>query len=276
RFKDFRSAGVTRISMGVQALNDEDLRRLGRLHSTAEAKRAFEIARSTFDRVSFDLIYARQGQSVTDWERELREALAMAVDHLSLYQLTIEPGTAFGDRFARGRLRELPDEETSADMFAVTQEITATAGMPAYEVSNHAAPGAESRHNRLYWRYGDWAGIGPGAHGRLTRDGRRQAIESVRAPQNWLAAVENDGAGESGRDTLTAQEEADEYLLMSLRLTEGMDIRRHRQLGGHLPQASLQHLQELSLVESDGNHVRTTTTGRMVLNAVIRELGTAE
>ena len=182
KFRAFREAGVNRVSMGVQALRDADLRRLGRLHSVAEARQAFDIARNCFDRVSFDLIYARQDQTLADWQAELREALSMAVDHLSMYQLTIEDGTAFGDRFARGGLKGLPDDDVQADMYAATQDICAEHGMPAYEVSNHARAGAESRHNLIYWRMGDYAGIGPGAHGRLTLNGRRWATVAPRAP----------------------------------------------------------------------------------------------
>ncbi|MCB1404002.1 MAG: radical SAM protein, partial [Rhodobacteraceae bacterium] len=186
RFRGFRDAGVNRVSMGIQALDEGDLRRLGRMHSVAEAIRAYEIARDTFERVSFDLIYARQGQTLDQWRAELGRALALAVDHLSLYQLTIEDGTRFGDMHARGRLRGLPDADLAADMFAVTQETCDAAGMGGYEISNHARPGAESRHNLIYWRYGDYAGIGPGAHGRLTVGGRRWAIESPRSPEAWL------------------------------------------------------------------------------------------
>ncbi|MEM8539192.1 MAG: radical SAM family heme chaperone HemW, partial [Pseudomonadota bacterium] len=165
RFAAFRDAGVNRVSMGVQALNDKDLRALGRLHTAAEAMLAFDIARNVFDRVSFDLIYARQGQSLSAWRNELNAALSLAVDHLSLYQLTIEEGTAFGARYAAGKLRDLPDDDLSADMYALTQEVCAARGFDGYEVSNHARQGAESAHNQIYWRYGDYAGIGPGAHG---------------------------------------------------------------------------------------------------------------
>ena len=171
RFAGYRDAGVNRVSMGIQALNDADLKALGRLHSVSEARAAFDIARSVFDRVSFDLIYARQGQSLADWQNELRLALSMAVDHLSLYQLTIEDGTAFGDRFAAGRLKGLPNDECAADMYFATQDICSELGMPGYEISNHAAPGQESRHNLIYWQSGDYVGIGPGAHGRITRGG---------------------------------------------------------------------------------------------------------
>ncbi len=182
KFRAFSQGGVSRISMGVQALNDRDLKRLGRIHSVAEARQAFDIARETFDRVSFDLIYARQDQTLDDWHSELGEALSMAIDHLSLYQLTIEQGTAFGDRYAAGRLRGLPEDDLAADMYQATQDICNAAGLGAYEVSNHARPGSESRHNMIYWRYGDYAGIGPGAHGRITRNGQRFATEAFSSP----------------------------------------------------------------------------------------------
>ena len=182
RFIGYRAAGVNRVSLGVQALNDPDLRRLGRLHSADEARAAFDLARGTFERVSFDLIYARQDQSLAQWDAELDEALSMAADHLSLYQLTIEDGTAFGSRFAAGGLRGLPDEDLSADMFALTQQRTAEAGLPAYEISNHAKPGSESRHNLIYWSGGDYIGIGPGAHGRVTTSAGRVATEATSAP----------------------------------------------------------------------------------------------
>ena len=186
RFRGYRDAGVNRLSMGVQALNDADLRALGRMHDTAEAVRAFEVARGIFPRVSFDLIYARQGQTLADWRAELGRALALAIDHLSLYQLTIEPGTRFGELAARGRLRGLPAPDAAADMYLATQEICAAAGLAGYEISNHARPGAESRHNLVYWRYGDYAGVGPGAHGRLTAR-RRPLGDRMAAPARGLA-----------------------------------------------------------------------------------------
>ncbi|MEM1234949.1 MAG: radical SAM family heme chaperone HemW, partial [Pseudomonadota bacterium] len=178
KFLEFRDAGVNRVSMGVQALNDADLRKLGRMHSAADAMRALEKAKVAFDRVSIDLIYARQDQSVDAWRAELSQALSLDLDHLSLYQLTIEPGTIFAKRHRAGRLLGLPQEDISADMWDITQELTQEAGMPAYEVSNHARLGAESQHNILYWSGGDWGGIGPGAHGRLTIDGKRWATET--------------------------------------------------------------------------------------------------
>lgn len=272
RFAGYADAGVNRLSMGVQALNDHDLRRLGRLHSVAEAQAAFEVARGCFPRVSFDLIYARQDQSRGAWAAELREALAMAVDHLSLYQLSIEEGTAFGARAAAGGLRGLPSDDLSADMYLETQDILGAAGMPAYEVSNHARDDAESRHNLIYWRQGDWAGVGPGAHGRLTIDGVRWATEAHRAPGAWLAAVRS-GSGELPRSALPMEEQATEYLLMSMRLAEGMDILRYERLAGRrLDPARVVALADMGMVESDGRRLRTTGAGRPLLNAILREL----
>ena len=272
RFAAYAGAGVNRLSMGVQALNDDDLRRLGRLHSVADARAAFDIARATFPRVSFDLIYARQDQTRAAWTAELREALAMAVDHLSLYQLTIEDGTAFGARAAAGGLRGLPDDDLAADMYLETQNICAGTGMPAYEVSNHAVPGSESRHNLIYWRQGDWVGIGPSAHGRLTMGGQRLATEAMRAPGAWLAAV-SQGSGELPRQVIPPEEQATEYLLMSLRLAEGMDISRYRQMAGKdLDQTRIDQLVGLDLVEQSTERLKVTTSGRPVLNAILREI----
>ena len=273
RFRGFRDAGVNRVSMGVQALNDADLRRLGRLHSVAEARQAFDIARKCFDRVSFDLIYARQDQTLDHWRAELNEALSMAVDHLSMYQLTIEDGTAFGDRFARGGLKGLPDEDVQADMYAVTQEVCAAHGMPAYEVSNHARPGAESRHNLVYWRMGDYVGIGPGAHGRVTLDGQRWATVAPKAPGAWLTMVEAGRAGEEPREVVLPEEQATEYLLMSLRLSEGADMARYEALAGAaLDAGKLTDLEALGLIAVDQGRLCAMPAGRAVLNGVLREL----
>lgn len=273
RFRAYSEGGVNRVSMGMQALNDTDLARLGRMHSAAEGRAAFDIARSHFARVSFDLIYARQDQDLTAWEAELREALAMAVDHFSLYQLTIEEGTAFGRRAAAGKLTGLPDEELAADMYLRTQEICEAAGLPAYEVSNHAREGAESRHNLIYWRYGDYAGIGPGAHGRLTLGGSRQATETPKAPALWLQSVEQRGSGELPREALPLEDQAVEFLLFGLRLSEGIDPERYRALSGtDLPAEKLADLGELGLVETVDGRIRATREGRAVLNGVIREL----
>ncbi|AHD02624.1 radical SAM family heme chaperone HemW [Leisingera methylohalidivorans] len=272
RFAGYRDAGVNRVSMGIQALNDEDLHRLGRIHSVSEAKAAFDIARNCFDRVSFDLIYARQGQTLKGWEAELREALSMAIDHLSLYQLTIEDGTAFGDRYARGKLRGLPPDDTAADMYQATQEICASYGMGGYEVSNHAKPGSESRHNLIYWRYGDYAGIGPGAHGRLTLNGSRYATETHLAPGAWLEAVRN-GNGESLRDRLSPEEAAVEYIMMGMRLSEGLDMVRFAGLSGaDLPENRLADLVQMGMVTISDQRLCTTEQGRALLNAVLREL----
>lgn len=272
RFAGYRDAGVNRISMGIQALNDADLRRLGRIHSVAEAKAAFDIARNCFDRVSFDLIYARQGQTPQDWQAELTEALSMSIDHLSLYQLTIEESTAFGDRYARGKLRDLPSDDSAADMYQLTQDICAAHGMPAYEVSNHAVPGAESRHNLIYWRYGDYVGIGPGAHGRITLDGARYATETHRAPGAWLQAVSN-GSGENLREALEREDAAVECLMMGMRLREGLDMERYAQLSGTpLNADKLQDLAKMGMISISGQRLHATDKGRAVLNAILRDL----
>lgn len=269
RFAGYRNAGVNRISMGIQALNDNDLRRLGRLHSAAEARAAFEVARRLFDRVSFDLIYARQDQPLSVWEGELRNALGMAIDHLSLYQLTIEDGTAFGDRHRIGGLKGLPDEDLSADMFTLTRDICADMGFPAYEVSNHARIGAESQHNLNYWRGGDYAGIGPGAHGRITTAAGRVATVSCRAPGAWLDAVEKRGSGEEPRQTMTADDCAAEYVMMGMRLTEGLLI---TPVADAIKQVELQMLVDQDLVWSADGRIGTTEGGTLVLNHIIRKL----
>ncbi|WP_372571534.1 radical SAM family heme chaperone HemW [Ruegeria jejuensis] len=272
RFAGYRDAGVNRISMGIQSLNDDDLRRLGRIHTVDEARAAFDIARNCFDRVSFDLIYARQDQTHEDWSTELTQALSMAVDHLSLYQLTIEDGTAFGDRYARGKLRGLPEDDAAADMYLATQEICARHGLPAYEVSNHARPGSESRHNQIYWRYGDYLGIGPGAHGRLTIDGQRYATETYRMPSEWVKAVKS-GSGDTLRTPLSSAEQAEEYMMMSMRLSQGLDIDRYTNLSGSpINSHKMSQLIELGMIEQDGAMLRATPTGRPVLNAILREL----
>ena len=273
RFRAYREAGVNRLSMGVQALNDLDLQRLGRLHSLDEALRAFATARESFERVSFDLIYARQDQTPEEWARELDRALGLAVDHLSLYQLTIEDGTAFGARHAAGGLRGLPNEGRSVALYEITQDRCSAAGMPAYEVSNHARVGAESRHNLIYWRGGDYAGIGPGAHGRLTLGGVRWATEALQMPEAWLERVEREGAGEVPRAAMTGPERAVEYLLMSLRLSEGSVLERFAALNGRpLDLAEVADLEGLGMVEVRAGRIVATAQGRMVLNAILRRL----
>ncbi|WP_458792563.1 radical SAM family heme chaperone HemW [Yoonia sp. MH D7] len=272
RFAGYRQAGVNRISMGVQAMNDVDLKALGRLHTHAEALAAFDIARREFDRVSFDLIYARQNQSLEAWRAELSTALSLAVDHLSLYQLTIESGTAFGDRYAAGKLRGLPDDDRAADIYELTQELCENAGFPAYEVSNHARSGAESLHNKIYWKYGDYAGIGPGAHGRLTVQGKRSATEAPLAPGLWRKKVSEIGTGESVRVELSTTDAATEFLLMGLRLTEGVDLARLGQNEIACFKVKITELAQMGMVSLDGSQLRVTPKGRPVLNAVLRHL----
>ena len=272
RFRGYAEAGVNRVSMGIQALNDADLRALGRLHTVKEALAAFDIARETFKRVSFDLIYARQNQTLAAWRAELAQALSLAVDHLSLYQLTIEPGTAFGDRYRAGKLRGLPEDDLAADMYEATQELCEASGLNAYEVSNHAKPGAESRHNLIYWRYGDYVGVGPGAHGRITVGERKYATETALRPEDWLNAVDL-GNGESLRQALSRPEQAEEYLMMGLRISQGIDIQRFSALSGTPPAPDkIAHLSSVGMVEQTGDTLRVTPQGRMVLNAVIKEL----
>ena len=273
RFRAFRDAGVNRVSMGLQALNDADLKRLGRLHSAAEGRAAYGIAREVFDRVSFDLIYARQYQELDDWRAELAEALTLAADHLSLYQLTIEPGTAFGERHAIGRLGGLVEDDTAAEMYDLTQDMCEAAGLPAYEVSNHASDMAQSRHNLIYWRGGDYAGIGPGAHGRITLGGQRFATETDLSPLGWLRRVETAGCGETLRDAVSRREQAEEYAMMALRLSEGLDRGRFRRLNGQdFEPDVLDRLDSLGMIEVSDTRIRTTLDGRRVLNAVLRDL----
>ncbi len=273
RFSGYAAAGVNRVSVGVQALRDDALRRLGRLHSAAEARAALETARGLFPRASIDLIYARQDQRPGDWRQELEEALDWGLDHLSLYQLTIEPGTAFGARHAAGGLHGLPDEDAAAEMFAITQEVCAAAGRPGYEISNHAAPGSEGRHNLIYWRYGAYAGVGPGAHGRHDTGGVFAATETVLSPERWLTVVEQAGHGLSSVTAVPPAEQAEEYLMMALRLAEGASLRRHRSLGGAaLPDARITDLTAQGMLARTGDRIRATDAGRPVLNAVLRGL----
>jgi oxygen-independent coproporphyrinogen-3 oxidase len=246
---------------------------LWRLHTAQEARNAFYIARATFDRISFDLIYSRQNQSMADWEAELTEALEMAVDHLSLYQLTIEQGTRFYDLRRMGKLRGMPDSDLSADMYVRTQEICEAANMPAYEVSNHAKPGSESRHNLIYWRYGDYIGVGPGAHGRITQDGQKFATETRLMPDAWLDAVATNKNGELDQETIIPASTAAEYLMMSLRLNEGTNLGRYRALSGHeLSSSKISQLIDDGLLKRDNHSISTTQQGRLLLNAVLREL----
>ncbi len=273
RFRGYRDAGVNRVSLGVQALNDRDLQFLGRLHGVAEALSAIELARATFPRLSFDLIYARPNQDVTAWISELETAIGLAADHLSLYQLTIERGTPFFELHRTGKL-VVPDGELSADLYAATQEVTAAHGLPAYEVSNHARPGAESRHNLTYWRYGDYAGLGAGAHGRLSIAGDRIGTANLHRPEDWLNRVEAAGYGIETEERLDREAQADELMLMGLRLREGMDLARWRRLAGRsLTPDREAHLIEHGLVERLGeDRLRCTPAGMLVLDAVVADL----
>ncbi len=274
RFAGYRAAGVNRVSLGVQALNDADLRFLGRLHDVGQALSAIRLARETFPRLSFDLIYARPGQTTDAWRDELDRAIDLAADHLSLYQLTVEEGTPFAALHAAGKL-PVPDADHAAALYDQTQEVTASRGLPGYEVSNHAVPGAESRHNLIYWRYGDYAGIGPGAHGRFGMEGEgRMVTITQRHPETWLAAVERQGPGIAETEALDAAAQADEMLLMGLRLHEGLDVARWERLSGRaFDVRRLAMLQEEGLVEPFGNaRLRVTPKGRLLLNAVVAEL----
>ena len=273
RFEGYRAAGVNRVSLGVQALDDASLRRLGRLHSVDQALGAIDLARRTFPRLSFDLIYARPGQTVDEWEAELTRAIDLAADHLSLYQLTIEEGTPFHALHRAGRL-VVPDDDASAAMFGATRALTEARGLPLYEVSNHARPGAESRHNLTYWRYGDYAGIGPGAHGRLSIDGHRWATRVTAHPETWLEEVERDGVGLAERALLDPEQIGDEMLVMGMRLTEGIDTARWSATTGRtLDPGREAALREHGLVERLGDHrLRATHSGLLVLDAVLAEL----
>ena len=273
RFRGYRQAGVNRISIGVQSLRDDQLRFLGRLHDVAAARTAIGIARGIFERMSFDLIYARPGQNERDWAAELSEAIELAADHLSLYQLTIEQGTPFFDLRKNGRL-VMPDAENAARMFEITQEICEKKGLPSYETSNHARPGAECRHNLVYWRMGDYAGIGPGAHGRLTQEGRRFATATERNPETWLQQVERTGDGLVEDTPLSLEEQGDEFLLMGLRLAEGVDLQRYGSFGGQeIDRERLDDLVRHGMLERLGpSRVRTTPAGALVLDAVVADL----
>lgn len=276
RLAEFRAAGVNRVSLGVQALDDAALKFLGRGHDGAEARAAVATAARLFARYSFDLIYARPDQSVAEWERELDLALAMAGEHLSVYQLTIEHGTAFASAYARGAFA-LPDDELAGALYEATQAKLEASGLAAYEISNHARPGAACRHNLVYWRYGDYVGIGPGAHGRLTLAGAKHATRQRRAPEAWLAAVEAAGHATEERVALGATERREEMLMLGLRLAEGVARERfERETGGTLEAAldptALADLQAGGFLTLDAHGLRATPAGRQRLNAVLARL----
>jgi putative oxygen-independent coproporphyrinogen III oxidase len=271
-FRGYRSAGVNRVSVGVQALNEADLKALGRQHSPDEALAAFRLAAKIFPRVSFDMIYARPQQTTAQWKEELTRALAEQQGHMSLYQLTIEPGTAYFDLHAKGSL-VVPDEDRATDMFELTQELTEKAGLNAYEVSNHAKPGQESRHNLLYWRYGEYVGVGPGAHARIADGENRRAIVMEKYPETWRKNVGENGHG-IVEDTIVApKDQASEYLIMGLRISEGIDLARYEKLNGMAMDANkIAGLKSLGLIKREGSQLKATIQGRRLLNALITEL----
>jgi oxygen-independent coproporphyrinogen-3 oxidase len=272
RFTDYRAAGVNRLSLGVQALNDADLKMLGRLHNVEEAKRALTLAQKTFERVSLDLIYARPDQTVEAWRNELNEALAFGTEHLSLYQLTIEPATPFATLHRTGKL-VIPDEDRAAELYETTQELAEAAGRPAYEISNHARPGAEARHNLIYWRYGSYAGVGPGAHGRLDLNGKRHATSTERLPERWREQVLRVGHGLVEIREITDADAAREHLLMNLRLAEGLGLGAYRARWGTGPDESrVAPLVEEGLITVKEDRLTATPRGRLVLNGVIAAL----
>lgn len=272
-FRGYRAAGVNRVSVGVQALDAADLAALGRQHTPEEALAAFRLAARIFPRVSFDMIYARPGQSVDGWKQELKRALSEQQGHMSLYQLTIEPGTRYFDLHEKGAL-VVPEEDVAAALYEVTQELTEVAGLPAYEVSNHAVAGQESRHNLLYWRYGDYAGVGPGAHARIAAGGGRLATVAEKHPETWRSLVGSKGHGLAEQSLVNPAEQAREYLLMGLRIAEGIDRNRYEKLAGKaMDEVRLENLVGLGLIRRRGNHrIAATAAGRQVLNAVIAEL----
>ncbi len=272
RFGDIAQAGVNRVSLGLQALDNDALAFLGRAHDVAEGLAALDTAQAAFDRVSFDLIYARPGQSLDEWDAELARALRFGTEHLSLYQLTIEPGTRFATLAAKGELA-LPDEDSAAELYEHTRTVAASAGLPAYEVSNHARPGAESRHNLTYWRYQDYAGIGPGAHGRRT--GHETARH--KKPENWLNAVARNGHGAQIDQPLSPRNRATEALVMGLRLDEGIDLGRiatlgEAEIGVLIDLSQLAMLEREALAVRDGDRLTITERGMPVLEAILRTL----
>lgn len=273
RFRGYRAAGVNRVSLGVQSLDPEALAALGRLHSVDEALAAVSLASSIFPRVSFDLIYARPDQTPEAWREELQRGLGQGTEHLSLYQLTIEEGTPYFALHRAGKLKT-PDENTARALWDVTQETCEHAGLPAYEISNHAGPGAESRHNLVYWRYGEYAGIGPGAHGRLVVDGVRRELSTERNPELWASAVEADGSGLVMNQSLSHEAQADEFLLMGLRLKEGIDLTRFFRLAGRrIDDRRIDDLIMDGMVERVGkDRLRVTPEGFPVLDAVVADL----
>jgi putative oxygen-independent coproporphyrinogen III oxidase len=276
KFRAFRTAGVNRVSLGVQSLREDDLKFLGRRHDAKEARRAIEDAANTFDRYSYDLIYARPNQTVDAWKSELKEALSIAKDHISLYQLTIEKGTPFYIQHERGDFK-IPEEELAGDLYEATQEVMIEAGMPAYEISNHAKAGQESRHNQTYWRYTDYVGIGPGAHGRLTIDGKKLGTRGHRAPDMWLERVAANAHGSHEFEELSHRDRFVECLMMGMRLEEGILIARLEEEGGAtfselINPGKIQAMQDEGLLNFDGQILKPTREGMQRLNGVLQYL----
>jgi putative oxygen-independent coproporphyrinogen III oxidase len=272
-FRGYRTAGVNRVSVGVQALNEDDLIALGRQHSPQEALAAFKLAAQIFPRVSFDMIYARPQQSLQSWREELTRALSEQQGHMSLYQLTIEPETRYADLFAAGKL-VIPTDDLSADLYDLTQELTDKAGLPCYEISNHAKPGHESQHNLLYWRYGEYVGVGPGAHGRLVNGTNTMATATEKYPETWHKLVQTQGHGLIQDDVTNPAAQAREMLLMGLRIDEGIDLNRYEALAGKaMDQSKITAMADMGFVEMRSNtRLAATQAGRRLLNAVIAEL----
>ncbi len=272
KFKEYYDAGINRLSVGVQALNDKDLKRLGRLHSVNEAINAIEISNSIFNHTSLDLIYARQDQTIDDWSAELTRALELETSHLSLYQLTIEDGTMFGALSKKGKLKGLPVDDQAANLYEVTQEICNKFNLPAYEISNHSKPGSESRHNLIYWRYGDYLGVGPGAHGRITIDNKKLATVGRHDPREWLNAVRNSKKYET-ITPISSVDQAKEYMVMGLRISEGISLSRVKEICDHkIDENNINYLTDLGLITVDDDRLLVNTSGRIILNQIINKL----
>ena len=273
KFKSFRESGINRLSMGIQALNDNDLKRLGRLHTAKEAEAAFKIAAQHFDRVSFDLMYGRQNQTVKDWEKELLTAIAMSIGHLSLYQLTIEDNTRFGDLFANGKLLGLPKDDTSVEFYNLTQNICDANGLPSYEISNHAKKGQECQHNITYWKGFSFLGIGPGAHGRLDIRQKRYLTEAPSNPEVWLEQVQKEKMHLFHYESISNSEQAEEYIIMGLRLREGVNLSYYNQLAKtKIPEEIINELVNGNLISLDNQILKTTKAGKVLTNYVIKKL----
>ena len=273
KFKSFRKSGINRLSMGIQALNDNDLKRLGRLHTAKEATNAFNIAEKYFDRVSFDLMYGRQHQTLKDWEEELSTAIAMSIGHLSLYQLTIEENTRFGDLFARGKLLGLPKDDASIEFYNLTQNLCNANDLPAYEISNHAKKGHECQHNITYWKGISFLGVGPGAHGRVDVAQKRYLTEAPSNPEIWLEQVQKKRMHLFHYESISKGEQAEEYIMMGLRLTEGVNLTNYNELSKtKIPKSIIKELINDNLISLDNQILTTTKAGKVLTNYVIRKL----